>query len=189
MWNIQCPSDNFFILYILVDILCIRNFGAVTTKVEIFKGRDLTPPSVAQLRIEIPAITLRVEHDKKISVAVIVSIVFEIARMLFKQILEQVNEMLVEEYCGKKYERGKEFRRHSKKRRTISTLLGEVTLNLTRIRGKKTIIPLYDVVEFERKRKYQSDIKAISVDSALRMSGSVQIRVEQFHTGTGCRGM
>jgi len=116
---------------------------------------------VTQLRIEIPAIALTIEYDKKISVA---------ARILLKQILEQINEMLVEEYCGKKYERGKEFRRHSKKKRTISTLLGEVTLNLTRIRGKKTIIPLYDVVEFERKRKYQSDIKAISVDSALKMT-------------------
>jgi len=96
---------------------------------------------VAQLRIEIPAITLRIEHDKKIPIAVIVSIVLEIARMTLKQILEQINEILVEEYCGKKYERGKEFRRHSKKKRTISTLLGEVTLNLTRIKGKKTIIP------------------------------------------------
>jgi len=38
---------------------------------------------------------------------------------------------------------------------------GEVTLNLT-VRGKKTITPLYDVVEFESK-KYQ--MLKISVDS------------------------
>ena len=123
-----------------------------------------------QLTIEIPAIALSIEYDKKISITAIVSIVFEIARMTLKQILEQINETLVEEYCGKKYERGKEFKRHSKKKRTISTLLGEVTLNLTRVRGKKTITPLYDVVEFESKRKYQSDVKAISVDSALKMT-------------------
>jgi len=62
---------------------------------------------VAELRIEIPAIILTTEYDKKISIAAMVSIVFEIAKMILKQILEEINEMLVEEYCGKRYERGK----------------------------------------------------------------------------------
>ncbi len=74
--------------------------------------------------------------------------------------------MLVEA-CGKRYERGKEYRNGYAKR-TIVTLLGETTLNLARGRGKG--IPLYDLVEFESRRKYQSDIKAIAVDSALRMT-------------------
>ena len=74
---------------------------------EIFKGRDLTPPSVPTLKVEIPAITLTIEYDKKISLTTIVFIVLEMARILFKQILEQINEILVEEYCGKRYERGK----------------------------------------------------------------------------------
>ena len=73
---------------------------------EIFKGRDLSPPSVPTLKVEIPAMTLTIEHDKKISLTAIVLIVLEIARILLKQILEQINEMLVEEYCGKRYERG-----------------------------------------------------------------------------------
>ena len=47
------------------------------------------------------------------------------------------------------------------------TLLGEVILSLRRIRGKG--IPLYSMVEFEP-GNYQSDIKAISVDSARKMS-------------------
>ncbi|MHC1585647.1 MAG: hypothetical protein ACXQS7_05260 [Candidatus Syntropharchaeia archaeon] len=47
------------------------------------------------------------------------------------------------------------------------TLLGEVILSLRRIRGKG--IPLYSMVEFEP-GNYQSDIKAISVDSAVKMS-------------------
>ena len=134
---------------------------------EIFKGRDSTPPSVPTLTIEIPAMTLTIEYDKKISIATIVSIVLEIARILLKQILEQINEMLVEEYCGKMYERGERRKgyRNGYAKRTIVTLLGEVTLNLRRIRGKG--IPLYDLVEFESRRKYQSDIKAISVNSAL----------------------
>jgi len=62
------------------------------------------------------------------------------------------------------YERDK-MQRNGYRKRTIVTLLGEVTLNLRRIRGKG--IPLYDLVEFESRRKYQLDIKAISVDSAL----------------------
>ncbi len=131
---------------------------------EIFKGRDPSPPSVPTLTIEIPAITLRIEYDKKISIVTVVSIVLEIARILLKQILEQINEILVEEYCGKMYERDK-MQRNGYRKRTIVTLLGEVTLNLRRIRGKG--IPLYDLVEFESRRKYQLDIKAISVDSAL----------------------
>ena len=134
---------------------------------EIFKGRDISPPSVPTLKVEIPAMTLTIEHDKKISIATIVSIVLEIARTLLKQILEQINEKLVEEYCGKRYERGKEHRNGYAKR-TIVTLLGEITLHLARIRDKG--IPLYDLVEFESRRKYQSDIKAISVESALRMT-------------------
>ena len=134
---------------------------------EIFKGRDSSPPCVPQLRIEIPAITLNIEYDKKISLTSIVFIVLEIARILLKQILEQINEMLVESYCGKRYERGKECRNGYTKR-TIVTLLGEITLHLARIRGKG--IPLYSLVEFESRRKYQSDIKAISVNSALRMT-------------------
>ena len=109
-----------------------------------------------QLRIEIPAITLNIEYDKKISLTSIVFIVFEIARILLKQILEQINERLVESYCGKRYERGKEYRNGYTKR-TIVTLLGEITLNLARIRGKG--IPLYSLVEFESRRKYQSDVK------------------------------
>jgi len=81
--------------------------------------------------------------------------------------LEQINEKLVEEYCGKRYERRKEYRNGYTKR-TIVTLLGEITLNLARIRGKG--IPSYSLVEFESRRKHQSDIKAISVESALRMT-------------------
>ena len=134
---------------------------------EIFKGRDLSPPSVPTLTIEIPAMTLTIEYDKKILLTSIIFIVFEIARILLKQILEQINEKLVEEYCGKRYERGKEHRNGYAKR-TIVTLLGEITLHLARVRGKG--IPLYNLVEFESKRKYQSDIKAISVESALRMT-------------------
>jgi len=120
---------------------------------------------VSSLNIEIPAMTLTIEYDKKISIATIVSIILEIARILLKQILEQINEKLVEERCGKRYERGKEHRNGYAKR-TIVTLLGEITLHLARVRGKG--IPLYSLVEFESRRKYQSDLKAISVDSALR---------------------
>ena len=134
---------------------------------EIFKGRDLTLPSVPTLKVEIPAMTLTIEYDKKISLTSIVFIIFEIARILLKQILEQINEKLVEEYCGKRYERGKEHRNGYAKR-TIVTLLGEITLHLARVRGKG--IPLYSLVEFESRRKYQSDVKAISVESALRMT-------------------
>jgi outer membrane protein OmpA-like peptidoglycan-associated protein len=57
-------------------------------------------------------------------------------------------------------------------------LLGEVTLSLTRVRGKKTIIPLYDVVEFESRRKYQPDIKAIS--AALRMLQDARDEISRF---------
>jgi len=69
--------------------------------------------------------------------------------------------------AGRDTKEGKEYRNGYAKR-TIVTLLGEITLHLARVRGKG--IPLYDLVEFESRRKYQSDIKAISVESALRMT-------------------
>ena len=102
---------------------CCKNFGN-NKKVEIFKGRDLSPPSVPTLKVEIPAMTLTIEYDKKISIATIVSIVLEIARILLKQILEQINEMLVEEYCGKMYERDK-MQRNGYAKRTIVTRLAK----------------------------------------------------------------
>ncbi|WP_290596476.1 MULTISPECIES: hypothetical protein [unclassified Archaeoglobus] len=144
---------------------------------EIFKGRDSTPPSVPTLKVEISATTLTIEYDKKISLTTIVFIIFEIARILLKQIFEQINEKLVEEYCGKRYERGKEHRNGYAKR-TIVTLLGEITPHLARVRGKG--IPLYSLVEFESRRKYQSDVKAISVDSALRMLQDAGDEINHF---------
>lgn len=134
--------------------------------VEIFKGRDLTPPCVKSLEIHIPAITLTIEYNKKIPVSAIVAIVFSIARIILKHILEQINEIEVEKYCGKRYERERE-KRNGKRRRKIVTLLGEIILNLTRIRGIG--IPLYNIVEFES-GNYQSDIKAVAVDSAIKMT-------------------
>jgi len=134
--------------------------------VEIFKGRDTTPPRVKTLEIHIPAMTLTMEYNKKIPLCAIVAIVYEIARMILKHILEQINEMEVEKYCGKRYQRG-DLLRNGKRRRKIVTLLGEVILSLTRIRGKG--IPLYNLVEFES-GNYRSDIKAISVDSAVKMT-------------------
>jgi len=68
-----------------------------------------------------------IEYDKKISLTTLVFIVLEIARMLLKHILEEINEMLVESYCGKRYERGKEYRNGYRKR-TIVTLLGKVSI-------------------------------------------------------------
>ena len=114
---------------------------------EIFKDRDLSLPSVPALKVEIPAITLTIEYDKKISLTTLLFIVLAIARILLKQILKQINKKLVGECCGKRYERGK-MQRNGYRRRTIVSLL----------------------VEFESRRKYQSDIKAISVESALRMT-------------------
>ena len=81
--------------------------------VETFKGRDTIPPCV-KLELHIPAI---------------VAIVYEIARVILKHILEQINEMEVEKYCGKRYERAKSLR-NGKRRSKIVTLLGEVILSL-----------------------------------------------------------
>ena len=50
--------------------------------VEIFKGRGITPPYVPRIELQIPAITLTIEYNKKIPVSAIVAIVFVIARMI-----------------------------------------------------------------------------------------------------------
>lgn len=152
----------------------IKKFGAITNVVEIFKGRDLTPPCVKSLEIHIPAITLTIEYNKKIPVSAIVAIVFSIARIILKHILEQINEIEVEKYCGKRYERERE-KRNGKRRRKIVTLLA-IILNLTR-RGIG--IPLYNIVEFES-GNYQSDIKAVAVDSAIKMPADSRDEINRF---------
>ncbi|MFO7966584.1 MAG: transposase, partial [Archaeoglobaceae archaeon] len=143
-------------------------FGAVTKVVEIFKDGVLTPPSMSKLELGVPAMTATIDYHKKVPITAFVGIAFEIGRKALKYMLEELNEMKVERYCGKRHERGREYSRNGVRERTIVTSLGEVALNLTRIRDKG--IPLYDVVDFESKRRYQSDLKGISVDSAVKMS-------------------
>ncbi len=137
--------------------------------VENFKDGGLAPPGMP-LELKIPAMTVSVDYHKKVPITSFVGVAFEIGRKALKYMLEELNEMEVERYCGKQYERGSDYSRNGQRGRTIVTSLGEVALDLTRVRGKELSIPLYDVVDFESKRKYQSDVKGISVDSAVKMT-------------------
>lgn len=69
-----------------------------------------------------------------------------IARIILKDILEQINGMPVEKYCGERYERGNEYT-NGYAERSILTSLGEITLHLAGVRGKGIL--LYSLVEFE----------------------------------------
>jgi len=64
---------------------CKYNLGyhrGVTTRVEIFKGRDYNPTLCAHAKSR--TMTLTIEYDKKISLTAIVLIVLEMARILLK---------------------------------------------------------------------------------------------------------
>ena len=99
---------------------------------------------------------------------------------LLEVIIESLNDVLVEAYCGEKHARGngtKRFQRSTKKDRTAVTTLGEHEFSLSYVEDtaaadeeKSHFRPIEKVVDFNGEKRYQKDIAARTVDLATTLS-------------------
>ena len=128
-------------------VLELKNFGGVTTSLEIKKGRDLTPPMQLQIKIPIQ-ITIDVPKNKKIPIQELASAIKGIEAKILGRVLEEIDRILISS-IQKEYGKN-EYHKHQKEERTIVTQLGRTAFSLTRIKEKstKTFCPLYNI-EFE----------------------------------------
>jgi hypothetical protein len=99
---------------------------------------------------------------------------------LLEGLIESLNEMLVEAYCGQKHATGngnQRFQRSATSTRSAVTTAGEqeFTLNYVEDTAAESgeiahFHPVKDIISFDGKKHYQEDISAKSVDLATTLS-------------------
>jgi hypothetical protein len=99
---------------------------------------------------------------------------------LLEAIIESLNDVLVEAYCGEKHAQGNgtnRFQRSTTKTRTAVTTAGEHEFSLGYVEDtaaaddeKAHFRPIEQVVDFNGKKRYQQDIAAQTVDLATTLS-------------------
>jgi len=99
---------------------------------------------------------------------------------LLEAIIESLNDVLVEAFCGEKHAQGNgtnRFQRSTTKTRTAATTVGEHEFSLGYVEdtaaGDDEIAhfrPIEQVVDFNGKKRYQQDIAARTVDLATTLS-------------------
>jgi len=97
----------------------------------------------------------------------------DLNKVVTQKILEALQDSLVEDMCGKRYERNKECTRASAKWRTIGTIFGSIILPIRRVRDKRTgkiRKPLKERVDFNGKKRYQKDISWACIDMSTKLT-------------------
>jgi len=100
----------------------------------------------------------------------------EIEKIIVKNIIEEINNITVDEYCGKKYTQGngeKLYQRAKTFKRKIITTVGEIDLKLHQIHDKiKNIIftPIYEKIDFNQGKNYQNEISMTCTELATKMT-------------------
>jgi len=99
---------------------------------------------------------------------------------LLEAIIESLNDVLIEAYCGEKHARGNgtnRFQRSTTKTRTAVTTVGEHAFSLGYVEDTEAaddenghFRPIEKVVDFNGKKRYQEDIAARTVDLATTLS-------------------
>ena len=99
---------------------------------------------------------------------------------LLEAIIESLNDVLVEAYCGEKHAQGNgtnRFQRSTTKTRTAVTTVGEHEFSLGYVKDTAAtddenahFRPIERVVDFNGKKRYQQDIAARTVDLATALS-------------------
>lgn len=99
---------------------------------------------------------------------------------LLEAIIESLNDILVEAYCGKKHAQGNgsnRFQRSTTKTRTAVTTVGEHEFSLGYVEDTAAaddetahFRPIEQFVDFNGKKRYQEDIAARTVDLATTLS-------------------
>ena len=103
-----------------------------------------------------------------------------ITSMLVEALVECLNEVLVQSYCGEKHAHGngnKRFQRSATCTRSAATTAGEHTFKLDYVEDtaagedeQSHFRPVENVIEFDGKKHYQQDISAQAVDLATKLS-------------------
>ncbi len=98
---------------------------------------------------------------------------------LLEAVVENLNEHLVEAYCGEKHVQGnstKRYQRSTTKDRTAATTAGDHQFSLGYVKdtaaaeGEKThFCPIDKVIDFNGQKRYQKDIAARTVDLATTL--------------------
>jgi hypothetical protein len=99
---------------------------------------------------------------------------------LLESLIESLNEVLVEAYCGEKHAHGngnERFQRSATSTRSAVTTAGEHEFTLDYVKDTATgetesshFRPIEDLIDFDGKKRYQQDISAQSVDLATTLS-------------------
>jgi len=99
---------------------------------------------------------------------------------LLEAIIESLNDVLIEAYCGEKHAQGNgtnRFQRSTSKTRTAVTTVGEHEFSLGYVEDtaaadeeKSHFRPIDQVIDFNGKKRYQQDIAARAVDLATTLS-------------------
>jgi hypothetical protein len=97
----------------------------------------------------------------------------ELDKAVTKEIIEALQDSLVEEMCGARYERNREYTRATTKNRTIGTIFGKITFPLKKIRDKRTgkiRAPIAERIDFNGKKRYQKDISWACIDLSTKLT-------------------
>lgn len=100
----------------------------------------------------------------------------ELEKKVLKALLEEQQKLLVDEVCGERYSRGNEkmpCERAGTTTRTISTLVGQVTIDVTKVRirtTRKFRTPLWDHILLAERRIYQDDVCAVGCEFVTKMT-------------------
>jgi transposase-like protein len=98
----------------------------------------------------------------------------EVEKLILHEFIDKYGEMITRELCGKKYKHYKKEKRYSRagtSKRKIITMVGELDLQVDKIRDKKTgeiFKPLLRILGIEPYKNYQDDISFTCTDIATK---------------------
>jgi hypothetical protein len=100
----------------------------------------------------------------------------EIDKVLLKDFVEKYDDMLTTQLCGEKYSHNNEKRRYRRAgtyKRKITTILGEMVLQVNKIKDTVTgeiFKPVLEKLDVGAYKNYQEDISLVSADIATKSS-------------------
>lgn len=121
---------------------------------------------------------LRIDTDKSITVGALALAVDEQGhgRVLFEQLIESLDNRLVRQYCGEKYQHGNGRARHQRAgttTKTIVTVLGTSKLTLSYVHDtaeESYFRPIEDTIQFNGQKRYQQCISTKAATLATKNS-------------------
>ena len=135
-------------------------------------------------------VKIGIPEDKRVTVGNIATAIKELGvePRIAEQIIQAIDEKVVENHCGSKYDRGNSIQRYQRagtSDREPVTSVGKLKIKLHKIRDmqtNETFKPLKNIIELEGKRIYQEDISMIAVELATKMTYRDTVKEGKFIT-------